>query len=70
MIPPKYSPPLPIRFWRGDQQYEIRAAPCGHRYVGSCNGEEIAVADDPAVVMWILVKLRDVDPHKKRKGNY
>lgn len=68
MIPSRYSPPLPMRFWRGNRHYEIRAASCGHRYIGSCNGEDIAIAADPAVVMRLLVEWGSA-VHKKQKMN-
>lgn len=54
MIPPKYRPPLPMRFWRGKDNYVIRASGCG-RYIGSKNGVDIAMAGDPALVMRILI---------------
>lgn len=55
MIPPKYRPPLPMRFWQGDRQYMIRAAPCGQRFIGSCDGEDITISSDPAVVVKVLI---------------
>lgn len=54
MIPPKYRPPLPMRFWQGKNTYEIRASDCG-RYIGSRNGEDVAISTDPVVLMRILV---------------
>lgn len=68
MIPPRYSPPLPMRFWRGDRKYEIRAASDGHRYIGSRNGEDIAFVADPAVVMRLLVESGNVSEKKGRTG--
>lgn len=46
---------LPMRFWQGNRQYMIRAAPCGHRFIGSCDGEDIAMSSDPAVVVKVLI---------------
>lgn len=54
MIPPRYRPPMPMRFWRGENTYVVRMSPCG-RYIGSRNGEDIAMAADPALVMRILI---------------
>lgn len=68
MIPPKYRPPLPMRFWRGNRNYEIRAAPCGYRYIGSCDGEDIAIAADPAIVMRLLVEWGSARKKKDRAG--
>ena len=55
MIPPRYRPPLPMRFWRGKNTYEIRMSPCG-RYIGSKNGQDVAISADPAVLMRILLR--------------
>lgn len=54
MIPPKYRPPLPMRFWRGQDNYEIRASSCG-RYIGAKNGEDVAISSDPALLMRLLI---------------
>lgn len=75
MIPPKFRPPLPMQFWRGKFHYEIRASDCG-RYIGSRNGEDVAISSDPVVLMRILIagpgsdSARHVRARKKQSANY
>ena len=68
MIPPKFNPPLPMRFWRGKVQYQIRASGCG-RYIGSRDGADVAISSDPALLMRMLLDgptAGAMAPHRER----